>query len=214
METIRYLIFVFVITLFSMILHELAHGLVALWQGDQTAKLSGRLSLNPLKHLDPWMSIVVPLCLAVMGGPIFGGAKPVPINVRNLKHREWSMALVAIAGPLTNFVLAFIFFMIGHYSGAFYSDGALSQACLVGVMANLGFCVFNIIPIPPLDGSRVLYAFAPDFVRSVMAKIERYGTSLVFLIILVCGSLFSNYMVGAETGILHLFDWIVGSNIY
>ncbi len=210
MESIRYLVFVFIVTLFSMILHELAHGLVALWQGDQTAKLSGRLSLNPLRHIDPIMTIAVPLVLALMGGPIFGGAKPVPINVRNLKHREWSFAMVAAAGPLTNLLLALIFFLFGHYSGALYGAGALSDLCYVGVMTNLGFAVFNILPIPPLDGSRILYVFAPNAVQNLMIKMERYGTMFVFLFIFICGGLFSSYMMGAEKGILNLFFWMVG----
>ena len=210
MESIRYLIFVFIVTLFSMILHELAHGLVALWQGDQTAKLSGRLSLNPLRHIDPIMTIAVPLVLALMGGPIFGGAKPVPINVRNLKHREWSFAMVAAAGPLTNFLLALIFFLFGHFSGALYGNGVLGDLCYVGVMTNLGFAVFNILPIPPLDGSRILYVFAPGAVQTLMKKMERYGTMFVFLFIFICGGLFSSYMWGAEKGILNLFYWMVG----
>ena len=210
METIRYLIFVFVITLFSMILHELAHGLVALWQGDQTAKLSGRLSLNPLKHLDPWMSIVVPLCLAVMGGPIFGGAKPVPINVRNLKHREWSMALVAIAGPVTNILLAFIFFLVGHFSGMIYTDGAGGLICTTGMLLNMGFALFNIIPIPPLDGSRVLYALAPEAVKTFMQELERYGFIVIYALIWIFGSALAVYFMNGEKAILTAFYWIIG----
>ena len=107
-----YLFCVFVIALFSTILHELAHGAMAYALGDDTAKLSGRLSLNPLKHIDPMMSVVMPLIFAALGMPILGGAKPVSINTRNLKWGEWGFALVAIAGPLTNFVLAFVFYAI------------------------------------------------------------------------------------------------------
>ncbi len=185
-----------------MILHEIAHGLVALWQGDQTARLSGRLTLNPLKHIDPWMTIVVPLILALSGGPIFGGAKPVPVNTRNLKHGEWSMALVAIAGPLTNIVLAFLSFLLWMAT-----DWGV---CVRGVAINLGFAVFNIIPIPPLDGSRVLYAFAPDFVRDFMTKIERYGVTLVFVLIMLFGTALGVYMETVETFILGIFYKIVG----
>ena len=187
-----YLFCVFIVSLGSMILHELGHGLAALWQGDHTARLAGRLSLNPLKHIDPMMTIVVPLALALMGMPVFGGAKPVPINTRNLKHGEWSFALVAIAGPLVNFVLAFLFY--GVYLLA-HTDW-LAFFAVVGVNVNLGFMLFNIIPIPPLDGSRVLYALAPDFVCDIMAKIERYGFIIIYILILWCGSLMSKYMYG------------------
>jgi len=201
-DLILLLLSTFLITLFSMILHEIAHGLVALWQGDHTARLSGRLSLNPLKHIDPWMTIIVPLILALSGGPIFGGAKPVPVNTRNLKHGEWSMALVAIAGPLTNILLAFLSFLLWIATDW--------DVCVQGVAINLGFAVFNIIPIPPLDGSRVLYAFAPDFVRDIMNKIERYGTTLVFVLIVLFGTALGTYMGTVEEFILNIFYKIVG----
>ena len=201
-DLILLLLSTFLITLFSMILHEIAHGLVALWQGDHTARLSGRLSLNPLKHIDPWMTIIVPLILALSGGPIFGGAKPVPVNTRNLKHGEWSMALVAIAGPLTNILLAFLSFLLWIATDW--------DVCVQGVAINLGFAVFNIIPIPPLDGSRVLYAFAPDFVRDIMDKIERYGTTLVFVLIVLFGTALGTYMGTVEEFILNIFYKIVG----
>ena len=102
----------------SVIMHELAHGLVAYWLGDHTAKDAGRLTFNPIKHIDPFMSILVPVILYLLKAPVFGGAKPVPINYYNLKSREWGMALVAVAGPLTNFLLAFLAFLIGHFTGA------------------------------------------------------------------------------------------------
>ena len=110
-------IIVLAIVIGSVILHELAHGVVAYFLGDHTAKDSGRLTLNPLKHIDPYMSIIVPVILYLLNAPVFGGAKPVPIDTRNLKWREWGLALVAIAGPLTNFLIAFITFLIGHFTG-------------------------------------------------------------------------------------------------
>ena len=112
MDTILYLIFVFVIIVFSMVLHELAHGYVAYWLGDDTAKNDGRLSLNPLRHIDPVMTIFIPLLLALTGMPVFGGAKPVPVNSHKVRGAEWGFALVALAGPLTNFILAFILAMV------------------------------------------------------------------------------------------------------
>jgi Zn-dependent protease len=203
-----YLFCVLIVTLGSMILHEIMHGVVALWQGDQTAKLSGRLSLNPLKHIDPMMTIVVPLFLALTGAPIFGGAKPVPINTRNLKRGEFSFALVALAGPLTNFILAFIFFLL--YS--FVSDsGYLGLLFDVGVGVNLGFMLFNLIPIPPLDGSRVLYFLAPDFIREFMQKLEgTMGIVVIYVLILVSGGLLGRYMSGASEGIINFFYLVTG----
>ena len=158
------------------------------------------------------MSIMMPLILGLMGLPVFGGAKPVPINTRNLKHGEWSFALVAIAGPLTNFILALWFFLIGYYSGALTSSGFAGTFFSAAVSNNIGFLIFNIIPIPPLDGSRVLYALAPDFIKDLMETIERYGIIVIYALILICGGLFSAYMTAARGAIIDLFCWIVGAN--
>lgn len=208
--TFEYLLVVLVVVLFSMMLHELMHGVVAYWLGDDTAKAQGRLTLNPLKHIDPFMSVLLPMLLAISGGPIFGGAKPVPINTRNLKFREWGFALVAIAGPFTNFILAFIGFLIGHFTGVIYYDvGFWSSFLSIFIMVNLGFCVFNILPIPPLDGSRVLYAIAPDFVRRVMESMERWGMFIVLGLVVLFGTALSGYMNWATSAILSFFEWIV-----
>ncbi|MBR3164101.1 site-2 protease family protein [Candidatus Saccharibacteria bacterium] len=201
---------VFLVTVFSMMLHEVAHGFVAYKLGDETARLSGRLTLNPLKHIDPWMTIGLPLLLAVLGGPVFGGAKPVPINTRNLKFGEWGFALVAIAGPLTNFLLALIFFLVGHYTGWMLDSGFLGALMRMGVSVNLGFMLFNIIPIPPLDGSRVLYALAPEGARRIMEGMERYGVMIMLVLVWVFGGVFSNYMVTAQEWILGMFQKLVG----
>ena len=204
-----YLLIVLGVILVSMILHELMHGMMAHWLGDDTAKDSGRLSLNPLKHIDPFMSILLPMILAVSGGPIFGGAKPVPIDSRRLKWGEWGMALVAIVGPLTNFLIAFVAFLIGHFSGLLYQLDYVGTIFQGFVFINLGFCIFNLLPIPPLDGSRVLYALAPGGVQRAMASMERYGIMIVFLLIMVFGGVFSGIMTGAMTGILQFFEWVV-----
>lgn len=201
----------FVIVLVSMIFHELAHGLVAYWLGDDTAKSEGRLTLNPTKHLDPFLSILLPLMMFISGGPVFGGAKPVPVNSRNLKHGVWGMALVAIAGPLTNFALALVGFLIGYYTGAFMTGAGIWGEILADVFTiNLGFGVFNLIPIPPLDGSRVLYAIAPDGVRNVMTQMERWGILIVMLLVVLAPGVISAIMGGAINGILEVFYWIVG----
>ena len=196
----------------SMILHELAHGLVAYGLGDTTAKDEGRLSLNPFKHLDPITSVLIPLLMYFTGGPIFGGAKPVPINTRRLKGGAWGMALVGIAGPLTNFLLALVAFLIGHFTGVIYGADIAGTIVMYVVSINLGFFIFNILPIPPLDGSRVLYAIAPDGVREVMEKIERgFGIWLVFGLILIFSSALSSLMINATNGILQFFLMLVGA---
>ena len=199
------------IILGSVILHELMHGVTAYFLGDRTAKEAGRLTLNPIKHIDPFMSLLVPTLLYVMGAPVFGGAKPVPINTRNLKGKEWGMALVALAGPLTNFLLALIFFLIGHFTGAIYNVMSpwfffMREAVLI----NLGFMIFNLIPIPPLDGSRLLYAIAPDGVRKFLAQMELYGVFIVNFLILILGNFFSGVMAAGVNGVLDFFYKLVG----
>ena len=197
------------VILVSMILHELAHGVVAYWLGDDTAKQEGRLTLNPLKHLDPVLSFVMPMLLLAMGMPIFGGAKPVPINTRNLKHGVWGMALVGLAGPLTNILLALVAFVIGYFTGGLVDMGLGGYICWEFIMVNLGFGVFNLLPIPPLDGSRVLYALAPDGVRRVMEGMERWGIWIVMMLVVLAPSVVSTLMSGAMTGILNGFYWLV-----
>lgn len=208
-----YVVIILVIVVVSVILHELAHGVVAYWLGDDTAKEAGRLTLNPLKHIDPYMSILVPVILYILKAPVFGGAKPVPINPQNLKWKEWGMALVAIAGPLTNLLLAFIFFVIGHFTGWLYGAGGELVAFIFTefVFVNLGFMIFNILPIPPLDGSRVLYAIAPDGFRKILQNIERYGIIIIYGLILLFGEVFSHLMIGGMDGLIKFFYLLVGA---
>lgn len=218
-ESVLTLIIILVVVLFSMVLHELAHGWVAYLLGDDTAKEDGRLTLNPLKHLDPVLSFLIPILMFLGGGPIFGGAKPVPVDSRNLKHGVWGMALVAVAGPLTNFLIAFIAFLVGYWTGAlgvmdgalYYSTGIWGLIAVEIVMVNLGFGIFNLIPIPPLDGSRVLYALAPDGVREVMGRMERVGIILVMFLVILLPGVLSVILNGAMNGILTAFGWLVGA---
>ena len=206
------IIIVLLIAIFSVILHELSHGTVAYLLGDRTAKDAGRLTLNPLKHIDPYMSILVPVVLYILKAPVFGGAKPVPVDYRNLKGKEWGMALVAVSGPLTNFLLALISFLIGYFSGALTGSAGSTGYFVFAelVYLNLGFMIFNLIPIPPLDGSRILYAISPDPVREVLNKIESYGIFIVYILILLFGNLFSSLMINGMTGIINFFYLIVG----
>ncbi len=209
-EGILNLVVILGVILFSMVLHELAHGLVAYWLGDDTAKDDGRLTLNPAKHIDPVMSILVPVLLYMSGGPIFGGAKPVPVDTRNLKFGAWGMALVAIAGPLTNFLIALVSFLIGYWTGWLNMPGIVGLIFMELVLVNLGFGIFNLIPIPPLDGSRVLYALAPDVVREGMEKFEKIGIIVVMILVIVFPSVISTIMLGGIQGMLTGFYWLVG----
>lgn len=210
-ETIVGLVILLAVILVSMMLHELAHGYVAYWLGDDTAKENGRLTLNPLKHLDPFMSVLLPVILFIAGGPIFGGAKPVPINTRNLKFNEWGFALVALAGPMMNFVLAFIGFLISYFAGWWVDNGTMGLIAQEFVMVNLGFGIFNLIPIPPLDGSRILYAISPDGVRVFLREMERWGIFVVLILVVVFGNVFSTLLINAMNGILNGFYFIVGA---
>ena len=207
-----YIIIVLIIVVGSVILHELAHGVVAYWLGDRTAKDAGRLTLNPIKHIDPFISILVPVVLYMLRAPVFGGAKPVPINSHNLKWKEWGMAIVAVAGPLTNFLIAFIAFLIAYFSGSLYSySSELTQFIFTEIIyINLGFMLFNLIPIPPLDGSRVLYVIAPDSIRNIMQNMERYGIIIIYILILLFGEAFSSLLINGMNGILNFFYLVVG----
>lgn len=194
--------------LFSMTLHEAMHGFVANWLGDDTAKLQGRLTLNPIKHIDPFLTILMPVILAIAGGPIFGGAKPVPFNPDRVKYDEWGAALVAIAGPLTNLFIAFVFF--GVYALVQPESALANQILVSAVSINLGFFIFNMIPIPPLDGSRVVYALAPDFVRRGMEMIEQFGILIVFLIVIAASPVIAQIMIGGIQFFIGVFSVIFG----
>lgn len=205
---IMYIATVLIVILFSMTLHEVMHGFVAYWLGDDTAKLEGRLTLNPIKHIDPFLTIILPVLLAISGGPIFGGAKPVPFNPARVRYDEWGSALVALAGPLTNLVIAFLSFGIWVLLGT-PQAGAGSYFLLV-TSVNIGFFVFNMIPIPPLDGSRVLYALAPEFIRRGMETIEQYGIIFVFAIVLLASSYIGQFMGSSIQFFVELFASIFG----
>ncbi len=206
------ILILFVVIIISMTLHEAVHAFVGYFLGDDTAKAQGRLSLNPLKHIDPVMTIGLPIVLALMGGPIFGGAKPVPLNPLRIRGGEWGMAAVAVAGPLTNLFIAFVSYGIGVIFGII-GPGGVEMSFSGTVVAlftsvNLGFFVFNMLPIPPLDGSRVLYALAPESVKRVMEQIERYGIFVVLAIVMVASPFLSVVMSSIIGWILQAFMFI------
>lgn len=193
-----------------MTLHEAMHGYVAYWLGDDTAKAQGRLTLNPIAHIDPFLTLLLPLALAAMGMPVFGAAKPVPFNPNRVRYGEFGAALVGLAGPLTNFLLAFLSFGVFVIAGQPATTTALGLVLQLSVTINLGFFVFNMLPIPPLDGSRLLYAIAPDWARQGMEWVERYGVALVFFIILLAGSLVGRYMTVAIDFFISAFSRLFG----
>lgn len=170
--------------LVSMTLHEAMHAYTSFWLGDDTAQLQGRLSLNPIKHIDPILTIAMPALLALSGAPIFGAAKPVPFNPARVKYDEFGAALVGLAGPLTNLALAAAAAGVLNVIGGDLSSFVVS-VFLIFIEVNIGFFVFNMIPFPPLDGSRVLYAVAPEPVQNVMRRIESFGLAGVFLFLFV-----------------------------
>ncbi len=209
---VLYILIVLTVIFFSMTLHEVMHGFAAYWLGDDTAAKEGRLTFNPIKHIDPFLTIALPLILAVIGAPIFGGAKPVPFNPFKLRYDDWGAALVAFAGPLTNFVIAFILFASFALSKVETSTFA-GQFLIVGVYVNLGFFVFNMIPVPPLDGSRVLYALAPEFVRRGMEAIERFGLIFIFALVMIASPLIG-IIISAGTGaIVRWFGLLFGITV-
>lgn len=198
------------VILISMTIHEAMHAFVAYWLGDDTAKREGRLTLNPIKHIDPFLTILLPLGLALIGAPIFGGAKPVPFNPDRVKGGDWGAALVALGGPLTNLIFAFVSFGIWAILGT-PMEGIGAEILVAFISVNLGFFVFNMLPFPPLDGSRVVYAIAPEFVRSGMRWIERYGIIFIFALVLLASGpigLFMqtviNFFIGIFSGIFRV----------
>ncbi len=176
----------------SLTLHEFMHGYVGYLLGDDTAKDQGRLTLNPIAHIDPFTTLALPLLLILVGSPIvFGAAKPVPFKPWALRYGKWGAALVAVAGPLTNL---FIAVFIGLWLRFIDVPSGIASLLVSIITVNLAFFVFNMIPFPPLDGSRVLYALAPHGLREVMDKIEAAGFMAIALFILVFYSVIGRYM--------------------
>ncbi len=168
-----------IILLFSAIVHEVAHGLMAERLGDDTAREQGRITLNPIPHIDPFGSILLPLILLSVGSPIiFGAAKPVPVNFNNLRNPKSGMALVSLAGPAANFALA-ILFTIPIKLGL--ANEVAYPILLQAIILNLVLGTFNLIPIPPMDGSKILAALAPQEWMYKILEFERYGLILILI---------------------------------
>jgi Zn-dependent protease len=203
-----YIIVTVLVILVSMTIHEAMHAFSSYWLGDDTAKVLGRLTLNPIKHIDPVLTILMPLLLAISGGPIFGGARPVPFNPQRLRFGEWGMAIVALSGPVSNLLLAFVSFGLWVLFGRLGVSGVLIDVLVLCTSINLGFFAFNILPLPPLDGSRVLYVLAPDFVRSLMDKLDRFGILIIFIIMLASGSFLNSLILSIVNFFILIFSHI------
>lgn len=178
------LIIIFVCILVSMAIHEAMHAFVAHWLGDTTAKDEGRLSLNPLKHIDLYTTILLPLLLILLRIPPFFVAKPVPFNPTKVKYEEFGAALIGVAGPLTNLLLAVLgSFVLKGFD--FAAGSSIFNILDIFIIINLSFFVFNMIPFPPLDGSRLLYAFAPEPLQRFMYQIESMGFMAILFFMII-----------------------------
>lgn len=176
-------LFVVIILIMSVVIHEVAHGYAALALGDSTAKYQGRLTLNPIRHLDLVGSILMPLIGYFAGGFIIGWAKPVPFNPYNLRNAKWGEALVALAGPASNIAIAFIFSMFLRFGGFEFQLGSFEAITSYVILINLTLAVFNLVPIPPLDGSKILFALLPLKLKYIRETIEKNGFILVIVFV-------------------------------
>jgi len=201
-------IFYIIILIMSIVIHEVSHGFMAEYFGDDTARVAGRLTLNPIKHLDLFGSIILPVILVL--SPLhflFGWAKPVPYNPNNLSNRKWGTIFVAAAGIMTNFLIAIIFGIIIHLAPSFglpsfniFSPHPFYVITSAIVIVNLALAIFNLVPIPPLDGSKILLSFLPESAFSFAMAYERY--SLILLLIFVI--FFSNTLYPILAFLFHL----------
>lgn len=188
MEIAMMVVIKIVVLIFSVVIHEVSHGYAALALGDRTAQYSGRLTLNPVSHIDPFGSILLPLMTSLLGGPVFGWAKPVPYNPYNLRNQKWGPAIVGAAGPAANISIAVIFGLLIRFVPALTRDGGqfvenfITIAVAITVL-NLVLAVFNLIPIPPLDGSKVLFALLPYKWQNIQHVLERYGFFILLIFI-------------------------------
>ena len=176
-------IFSIAVLIMSVVIHEVSHGYSAYSLGDPTAKHSGRLTLNPLRHLDPFGSVLLPVMTYMLGGFIFGWAKPVPYNPYNLKNQRWGPAIVAVAGPASNVMIALVFGLFLRFGGLVFLPEGSVQILSVIVFINLLLAVFNLIPIPPLDGSKIFFAFTGRIWPDLEYFMEQWGfVILIFFI--------------------------------
>lgn len=174
--------------LFAITVHEVAHGWMALRRGDHTAQILGRLTLNPIKHIDPIGTVLVPLLLLYLGGFVFGWAKPVPVNFRNLNDPKRDMVWVAAAGPLANLGMAILWAFVARIGvalgpGENWFVTGLAYMGIAGILINVALMVLNLLPLPPLDGGRVLSGLLPNHLSTPLDRIEPYGFFILIALI-------------------------------
>ena len=208
MENATNFIIQIAILIFSVVVHEVSHGYAALALGDRTAKYAGRLTLNPVNHFDPFGSFLLPLFTYFTTGFIFGWAKPVPYNPYNLRDQKWGPAIVGAAGPLSNIFLAVFFGLLLRTASSYSLAGTtilnnFMQIAMFITLLNLILAVFNLVPIPPLDGSKVLFTLLPYQYRHIQAFMEQYG----FMLLLAFIFFFSHWIFPV---VLFLFKIITG----
>jgi Zn-dependent protease len=187
----------------SITVHEFMHGFASNALGDDTAKQSGRLTLNPLKHIDPFTTVLLPIILLLSHLPPFGAAKPVPFNPSKLKFDEFGAAIVGVAGPISNLLLAIFGGIVIRTTGTLNSDLWVTWWWLF-IIINIGFFIFNLIPFPPLDGSRVLYAFSPEPVQKIMVQIENLGFFAIIAFMIIIFPLLSSILGKLDENLVKL----------
>jgi Zn-dependent protease len=206
-------IFYIVILVMSIVIHEVSHGFMAEYFGDNTARNAGRLTLNPIKHVDLFGSILLPAVLVLTHSPfLFGWAKPVPYNPNNLNNRKWGTIAVAAAGVLANFIIAIVFGIIIHLAPSFglppyniFSPHPFYIITQAIVLINLALGIFNLVPIPPLDGSKILFSFLPERAFSFILAYEQY--SLILLLVFIV--FFADYLSPILAFLFHLVTGLI-----
>jgi Zn-dependent protease len=176
-------IFSIVILIFSVVIHEVSHGYAAYMLGDNTAKYAGRLNLNPFNHLEWFGSFILPVMSYMLGGFIIGWAKPVPFNPYNLRNQKWGEAIVAVAGPLSNLCIALFFGLLIRFGVLFQLGESFVYVATAIVFINLVLATFNLVPIPPLDGSKILFSVLPYSMQNVRTWFERNSIFILIFFI-------------------------------
>jgi len=194
--------------IFAITVHEAAHGYAAKHFGDLTAYNQNRISLNPLRHIDPIGTIVLPALTVLLGGVLFGWAKPVPVNFMNLRHPKKDMLWVAAAGPLSNLIMA-IFWTILFGRSAYFPESMslfVQQMGIAGISINLSLMVLNLIPLPPLDGGRIAVSLLPNHLAYKYAQVERYG--FIILLVLLATGILATVMEPFINALISLIEFI------
>lgn len=207
MFSIDFLFYIVPALFIAMAFHEAMHAFAADWLGDTTAREEGRITLNPLAHIDPIMTIALPAVLLLLGLPPILAAKPVPFNPARVKYDEFGAALIGVAGPFTNLLLAIATAGILKLTAL---PEVATTALVIFCVLNVALFVFNMLPIPPLDGSRLLYAFAPEPLQRIMAQIEAMGFTFLIIILFVLLPVLSPILQNANESLL---QFLLGSSL-